>query len=350
MLMLATPLILLSGTAASVFRRRLSSGNQSEEEATTVEATPATHTPSATPEDQDITDIRDGGLRGSISVINSGESIPGVLAQPGRHDRPPDDENARFLESSPAFKGSVFLVALPYFEFGVYLLVGDRKGFLSPFLQLVVSLVFLIPFLQTLWLTYTTWASRIPLISHIPVGFSSLNFTVFVTLVAGGVVSSPSRVSSLPAFEFIMIGGIYSVLTIWAAFTIRSSGGTLRYIRLGPLTWIARCLVSLALIVPFLVVVALNLVPALSYLPLPLTFYCLFIFGGAWLEKRRWKYIRPARLFVIFVVIVAIDVQGWHFNGGVYPFFNPLVDFAFWLYGWAIIILIWPVAGMFGWI
>ena len=348
--MLATPLILLSGTAGSVFRRRLSSGNQSEEEATAVEATSATHTSSATPEDQGITDIRDGSLRGSISVVNPDESIPGVLAQPGRHDRPPDDENARFLESSLAFKGSVFLVALPYFQFGVYLLDGDRKGLLFPYLQLLVSLVFLTPLLQMLWLIYTTWASRIPLISRIPVGFSSLNFTVFVTLVAGGVVSSPSRVFYLPTFEFAMIGGIYSVLTIWAAFTIRSSGGTLRYTRLGPLAWVARCLVSLALIVPFLVVVTLNLDPALFYLPLPLTFYCLFIFGGAWLEKRRWKYIRPARLFVIFVVIVAINVQGWYYNGEVYPFFNPLVGFAFWLFGWAIVILIWPLAGMFGWI
>ncbi|KAK4206165.1 hypothetical protein QBC37DRAFT_329282 [Rhypophila decipiens] len=284
---------------------------------------------------------------GSISVPGRRESVPRIRPESevitlDDASRQPEDENARFLESSPALQGAALLVALPYVQLGVYLLVNDRKGLVRPVRELAVSLLVFNPLLQVLWVTYTIWVARIPLVSRIPEDRSSLNFTVFVTFVAACLVEfSQTIYSSGPAIGLVLFA--YSTLTIWAQ--VSTSG--LRGLRGERFRLTLRWVVSLVLLGG-----SISQVPLSFFIPLPFFIYCLSIFFSGWLMTRWRKFIHPrsAAFLVILGVILAINIQGWGTIWIYYPFFNPLQDFSLWILDWAIIIFLWPVARRFGWV
>ena len=95
-----------------------------------------------------------------------------------RENEQPINENALFLESSSAFRGAFFLTACIHVELAIYLLLGGKKGLITPLLYLTLTLGLINLSIQVVWLLYTTWTSRFS------TGLTLIRSTGFVILFA----------------------------------------------------------------------------------------------------------------------------------------------------------------------
>lgn len=235
----------------------------------------------------------------------------------------PDDDNALFLESSTTFQGALFLVSWWYVELAIYLLLGDRKGFIRAVSEHSLSFLFFNPFLQTSWVVFTLLAFRIP--AEIPM----LYFPVFATLLAAPLVLSRGGMIEI-WLTLPMVIGVYVVMTTWAALAA-GEGCT----RLPPL--IFRCLACVALVgISFV-----GIREAPRFIPVPIAFHGLLL-----AVVKMWPSLGRKTAFAgIVLIIVSIGIQGWgrdvaqvsepnKADGGflgyftAYPLFFPLVDFS----------------------
>lgn len=253
-----------------------------------------------------------------------------------------DDDNARFLESSSAFQGALLLVAWPYIDLAIYLIIGNRKGLVKLVRQLAISLAITNPFLQTLWLVYTTWGSRIS------VGPPVIRFDVFATLLAASLLQNKGDYPFSGTTDMPPLIYVYITIASWATATARRQGThSTRHPICDP-RWIV-CGVFVAGAAPAIIMQSL-----LDFrVAVPVVFQIILLLIS-WIPR---DFSRGQAFCGTLFIIIAIGIQAWlaqahneadsesYFGEAfiAYPFFVATVDYPLWMLGWAFVIALWPL-------
>ena len=328
----------------------------------------------STPDEQDITETADGDLAtrnggagmllrphtardkdSEVNLVSYGPTGYGPRAShvtayqssdsSARDDEQPGDNNSgRFLESSSAFQGALLLVAWPYVELAIYLIIGNRKGLVRPVSEQALSLVVVNPLLQAFWLVYTTWDSRIP------VGPPVIRFDVFATLLAASFIQNKEGLY-YSALGLGILLGVYIILALWATTIARGPGKP----STRPPTWKSRLIVCGALMAGS----APSFLARLQFIPIPVAFHVVLLF----VTRLPWNFGRVGAFSCTLFIIAAIGFQGWWGQAEAetegkrdpvvtiifstsftfYPQFQVVVDYPLWMFGWVFVIALWPL-------